>query len=99
MNGEEMPDGLEYPDQILFLCFRSLYAQLRNGDISRELAISEKRKLLHEHKAYRRVDEMGKEWIRILGETEAACAAYRKERTLENADKLLAAVEGSKYVK
>ena len=46
MSGDELPNGLEYPDQVLYLCFRSLYAQLRMGIIDRETAVREKRKLL-----------------------------------------------------
>lgn len=44
MNGNEMPNGLEYPDQVLYLCFRKLYAQLRQGIIGRDTAVLEKKK-------------------------------------------------------
>lgn len=30
-DGNEMPDGLEYPDQVMYLCLRMLYEQLRTG--------------------------------------------------------------------
>ena len=46
MNGDELPNGLEYPDQVLYLSFRMLYAQLRQGVIDRDTAVREKRKLL-----------------------------------------------------
>ena len=94
MNGEEMPDRLPYPDQITYLCFRMLYAQLRMGVINRETAICEKRKILHEREAYKLCEENGYSFVKIIKETEMARAAYRKERTLENADRLLRAVEG-----
>lgn len=39
MNGDEMPPGLDYPDQVTYLCFRMLYAQLRGGIVDREPAV------------------------------------------------------------
>lgn len=93
-NGEELPNGLEYPDQVLFVLLRSLYDQLRNGIVDRDTAIREKKKLMKEYEAYKFVDQMGKEWVQIIKDTEIARANYRKKRTLENADKLLIAIEG-----
>ena len=99
MNGDEMPNGLEYPDQVLYLCFRMLYGQLRQGTIDRDTAVREKRKLLREYQQYKFVDDMGKEWVKQIKDTEIARAEYRKCRTLENADKLLFAIEGGNYGK
>lgn len=97
MNGNEMPDGLDYPDQIAFLCFRMLYDNLRKGIIGRDTAIREKKKILMEYEQYKFVDRMGKEWVQIIKNTEIARSEYRKCRTLDNADKLLVAVEGVNY--
>lgn len=94
MEGAEMPDGLEYPDQILFLELRMLYEQFRRGYLDRETARKEKKKLLEVYRVHQFSDQMGKEWTRQIRRTELARAAYRKERTLENADRLLAAIEG-----
>ena len=98
-DGNEMPEGLEYPDQVIYLCFRMLYAQLRQGIIDRDTAIREKKKLLKEYEHYKFVDQMGKEWVQIIKDTEMARSDYRKNRTLENADKLLIAVDGGDYGK
>ena len=95
MNGEEMPNGLGYPDQILYLSLRILYESLRKGIIDRETAIREKRRLVTEYNAYKFREKMGDEWVKVIKDTELARAAYRKDRSLENADKLLAAVEGT----
>ena len=92
MDGNEMPNGLEYPDQVLDLCFRMLYAQLRQGIIDRDTAIREKKKLLREYESYKFVDQMGKQWVKIIKDTEIARSEYLKNRTLENADKLLQAI-------
>lgn len=96
-DGNEMPEGLEYPDQVAFLCFRMLYAQLRQGIIDRDTAIREKKKLLKEYAQYKFVDQMGKQWVQIIKDTEIARSEYLKNRNLENADKLLVAVEGVNY--
>lgn len=95
-DGREMPDGLSYPDQILFLELRTLYAQHRAGVIDKDTAIREKKKLLETYKQHQFVEAMGKEWVEVIKVTELARAAYRKDRTLENADKLILILEGRK---
>lgn len=97
MAGGEMPKGLEYPDQILFLELRLLYDSYKRKLIDREKATQEKVELLKTYEAHKIVDKMGKEWVEQIKRTELARAEYRKNKTIENADKLLACVEGGKY--
>ena len=97
MSGGEMPTGLEYPDQILFLELRLLYDSYKRKMIDRELATREKVELLRVYEAHKIVDSMGKEWVDQIKRTELARAEYRKNKTIENADKLIACVEGGKY--
>lgn len=97
MAGGEMPKGLEYPDQILFLELRLLYDSYKRKLINRETATQEKVELLRTYEAHKIVDKMGKEWVDQIKRTELARAEYRKDKTIENADKLLACVEGGKY--
>ena len=94
MNGGEMPNGLGYPDQVLFLELRMLYGQFKHGIISRETAIVDKKRLLDEYRMYQYREQMGEEWVEQIKLTELARAAYRKNRTLENADKLVEIIEG-----
>ena len=94
IRGEEMPDGLSYPDQILFLQLRMLYAQKRAGIIDRDTAVTEKKKLLDEYRLYQFREQMGEEWVEQVRLTELARAEYRKDRTLENADRLVDLIEG-----
>ena len=96
MAGGEMPQGMEYPDQILFLELRLQYDSYKRKLIDRETATREKVELLRTYEAHKIVDNMGKEWVDQIKRTELARAAYRKERTIQNADKLLACVEGGK---
>ena len=97
MAGGEMPEGMEYPDQILFLELRLLYNSYKIKLIDRETATKEKVELLRTYEAHNIVDKMGKEWVDQIKRTELARAEYRKNKTIENADKLLACVEGGKY--
>lgn len=94
MAGGEMPKELEYPDQILFLELRLLYDSYKRKLIDREKATQEKAELLRTYEAHKIVDNMGKEWVDQIKRTELARATYRKDKTTENADKLLACIEG-----
>ena len=97
MSGGEMPKGLEYPDQILFLELRLLYDSYRRKLIDRETATREKVELLRNYEANRIGENAVKECANLIKRTELARASYRKNKTIENADKLLACAEGGKY--
>lgn len=94
IRGDEMPNGLEYPDQILFLQLRMLYAQKRMGIIDRDTAIREKKKLLDEYRVYQYREKMGEQWVQVIKETDLARAEFKKNPTVENAQKLVAIIEG-----
>lgn len=96
MNGEDMPDGLEYPDQILFLQLRMLYEQLKRGVVDRETALQEKKQLLTEYQAHQLNWKMCDKWCETIRNTELARAEFRKNPSLEAAEKLVAAIEGRK---
>lgn len=92
--GENMPEGLDVADQFLFLSLRMLYGSLRLKIVGHEWAKKERFRLIRKSEELRFRDGLSKGWEASIRRTEAARAAYRKERTLENADLLLAAVEG-----
>ena len=96
MAGLEMPNGLAYPDQILYLCLRMLYRQYYQKTIDRETATKEKKKLLDEYKVYQFREELEKQWVEIIRLTELARAEYRKKPCHENAMKLIDIIEGKK---
>ena len=96
MAGLEMPDGLSYPDQILYLSLRMLYAQYFKKVIDRETATKEKKKLLDEYRCYQYREEMGNHWVEIIRLTDLARCDYKKNRTIENADRLVEIIEGKK---
>lgn len=94
--GDPMPDGLEYPDQVLYQALSLLYARYRIKAITREQAQTEKLKLLDEYKLYQFRDSMEKEWVQIIKDTELARAEFRKNPSIENGWKLIEIIEGRK---
>ena len=96
MKGEEMPDGMDYPEQVLFQSLALLYARYREKHISREDAKKEKGKLLDEYQAYKLNWSMADRWCHIIKETELARAEFRKNPTPENGWKLVHIIEGGK---
>ena len=96
MAGLEMPDGLSYPDQILYLELRMLYHQYYQKVIDRETATKEKKKLLDEYRIYKFQYELGNQCVETIRLTELARADYRKNPCHENAMKLIEIIEGRK---
>lgn len=96
MSGGEMPEGMEYPDQILFLELRLLYDSYKRKMIDRETATREKVELLRTYEAHKIVDNMGKELVDQIKRTELARAEYRKNPCHENAVKIIESIEGVK---
>lgn len=94
MRGDPMPDDLSFPDQLMYQALALLYTRYRLKTITREQASAEKKQLLREHETFCYRWKLGDHYVETIKKTELAASAYRKERTLENADKLLEAIEG-----
>lgn len=94
MAGGEMPDDLEWYDRQMFLVLRLLYKQYKDGIMSRDIATREKRKLLKDYDANKWLSGLMNNTAKKIRETEQARQAYRKNRTLENADAIILAFEG-----
>lgn len=92
--GEAMPDSLTFPDMVMYQALAALYGRYRMKTITRDRASFEKKALLSEYEALNFKWSLGDRWAQLLKQTEAARCAYREERTLENADKLLHAIDG-----
>ena len=97
-NGEAMPDGLSLVDQCAFYFLQTMYQGLRTGVKTREQAAEEKGKMTYQYdkekRAMERWQTMGEYWSEMRRNLESAQNAYRKNRTLENADALSAALDG-----
>ena len=96
MAGLEMPNGLSYPDQILYIELRMLYHQYYQKVIDRETATKEKKKLLDEYRIYKFNYELGNQCVETIRLTELSRADYRKNPCHENAMKLIEIIEGRK---
>lgn len=94
IKGDPMPDGLDIPDQVMFIALRGLYHQAKAGTISRETAVQEKKNLLNGYKQMKWYKEQSDLYVKTIKDTEAARSAYRKNRTIENADAMLIAFDG-----
>lgn len=96
--GAPMPDGLGLPDQLAFQFLRSMYRDIRVGVLSRAQAIIEKGQMTYAYNKangeMRNWSKMGQYWAEMHKEVEAAQINYRKDRTLENADALVAILDG-----
>ena len=98
MRGGPMPDGLNLTDQRFFQGISYLYARYRAGFIDREAGSREKGQILYQRDLEGRQREMDGKLIKHHAEqtraVEAAQIAYQKDRTLENADRLSAVLDG-----
>lgn len=94
MAGGEMPDSLEWYDRQVFLQLRMLYHQFKQGIVDRETAKREKQKILSDYSFQKHQSEFTAHIAQKIMETDAARVAYRKNRTLENADAIILAFEG-----
>lgn len=92
--GEEMPSDIPCADKIAYMQLRSLYGQVRNKIITRDRAVSEKKQILQDHRCYQFQEEMGQEWTAVIQKTELARSEFRKNPTVDNAWKLIDAIEG-----
>ena len=98
MYGGPMPDGLNLTDQWFFQSISLLYERYRAGFINREKEKKENGQIVYRRDKEMRQRECGNKLINHHVEQtkciEAAQNAYRKNRTLENADALSAALDG-----
>lgn len=103
MRGGEMPDGLTRKEQDLFLALRELYHQCHVGVITREIGVADKKKMVQSFEREEKTEtfhaELAKHCAELWKNVECAASDYRKERTLENADRIMAAIYGTGEVK
>lgn len=96
--GDPMPDGLSQPDQLLYNALAILYARYRSGFITRERAAQDKGKLLYEWERNRTrlesTDRLAKWHADLMRNIEAAQNEYRKNPSIEAADKLSKTLDG-----
>lgn len=96
MAGGEMPQGLQYHDQITFRSLRDLYRDYQKQTITRDVAKKEKAEIIRERDSLKFMCDLFRENVEMTKLTELVRAEYRKTRSLEAADRLCDILEGRK---
>lgn len=103
MHGQQMPGGLDVFEQIRFHGLSYIYGNYKAKLVDKATASAYKRSLVREIKAMRAEYAFGIKCYNTAADrykaTEAEKNVYRTNRTLENADKLVAALDGLEVVK
>lgn len=98
MRDEKMPDGLDVFEQIRFHGLSYIYGNYKAKLVSKAAASAYKRSLMREVANMKAEHAFGIRCYDTAAEryraTEAAKTTYRTDRTLENADKLVAVLDG-----
>ena len=94
--GEPLPAGLSYPDEITYLSLRMVYAAIRDHVIDTAAGKTERAKLIDDLRVWKYQAEMGTHWVQLIKDTELARAEYRKNPCKETADALVNTLEGLK---
>jgi len=95
---QAMPNHLDVYMQAVYQSLRCLYSHYRHGEINRDLASREKKAIRITCEERMRVNDfhanLSKHCSELWSAIGGAAAEYRKNRTLESADKLLEAIYG-----
>ena len=98
MRGDPIPDGLSAADRVAYISLREVYAQYHRKVISREVGAADKKIIVRARDEESRLMAFGDQCrdhaVKLWSAVGGAAAEYRKNRTLESADKLLEAIYG-----
>lgn len=92
--GEDMPLDMPEADKIAFMMLRSLYGQVKQKIITRDMAVKEKKQIIEDYRCYQFQEEMREEWVEIIKLTELARSEFRKNPSIETAECLVKIIEG-----
>lgn len=98
IRGEPMPENLDLVDQLMFQALSLLYVRYRRKELSRDEATMEKGKLLYTYDRYKRQWEsalhLAKWHFELVKATEGALNSFRKDHTIDAADRLADTLDG-----
>lgn len=89
-----MPAGMSVGNQMAYQALADLYARCREKRISRECAAAEKREIILSLERAEVSEKLSKNSANFFLAVEKYMNHYRKERTIEAADRLADAVDG-----
>ena len=87
--GGDMPSGLTSADVWLFQSMRSLYAEFRRGRLSQEAGRREKVQIMNSYRSAKHLEKAWRTSLDRYKRGELAVSEYRKNPTIENADKAI----------
>ena len=92
MEGREPPDGLSLVDLKAFYLISIVYKNFKEGTFTKEQAAAEKKRIFEQYVLEKSEEEfLSRSSLELSERISATSIAYRKERTIENADKMYAA--------
>ena len=94
--GDPMPETDSQADELLFLCFRNLYAYAKKVHMPPEQGKKEKAQILDKYRRTKFGESVLEQNIEITKRLEMAAAAYVYNPCVETADKMYEAFYGIK---
>lgn len=94
--GDPMPETDSQADELLFLCFRNLYAYAKKVHMPPEQGKKEKAQILDKYRRTKFAESVLEHNIEISKRLEMAAAAYVYNPCVETADKMYEAFYGIK---
>ena len=92
MQGQPLPQGLDIADSCLYIALKNLYAMYRNKMISRKDATEEKQRLVYNWTTDKsKIEFLNRDSDALKCRINDASENYKKNPSIENADKLYAA--------
>ena len=92
MQGQSIPKGLDIADSCLYVALENLYAMYHNKLICRKDATEEKRRLIYNWTMDKsKIEFLDRDSDALKGRINDASENYKKNPSIENADKLYAA--------
>ena len=102
MRGEPMPETLDFLDSCMYQSLACLYMRFFYKAITKEMGTNEKKQLYRKYEIARKEkgwDNAMYRWnAELRRQIERYQTAYQKNRTLENADALSAALDGRRLL-
>lgn len=93
-SGADMPKGLCLAEIYLFQSMRHLYSEFRRGRISQGTGKRERVQIMNSYRTARSMQSIWAESLERKKDAESAVNEYRRNPTIENADKAINALYG-----
>lgn len=89
-----MPEGLKIADAMAYQALAHLYERYRQEMISKNDAAKEKCLILKSWEVAKLDEQLSAHHYDVIKNTETACSEFRKNPTVENAEKIVNVIDG-----